>query len=345
MRAPRAVLLAAVVVGTLAACGGPASAGGPTATPTTAEPRTAQVGRGDLVTTTTVSGTVAFSSSTDLPGRVPGTITALPAAGATIGEGQTLYEVDARPVVRLDGDVPAWRALGPGVADGVDVRQLEQALADLGHAPGITVDEHWTTATAAAVRRWQAALGVTVTGTVALGDVVFTPGDVRVVAHLADLGAETSPGAPVLSIGATTRVVTASLRTGQAALAPVGGTVRLTLADGTQVDGTVTASEVVPGEGEGASSVLVTIAPAGDVLAAQLEGAPVQVDLSQTVAIDVLTVPVTALVALAEGGYGVQKIDDGGTTYVAVTPGAFAGTDVELRDGDVAEGDEVVVAP
>ena len=54
----------------------------------------------------------------------------------------------------------------------------------------------------------------------------------------------------------------------------------------------------------------------------------------------------TALVALADGGYGVQKVlADGTSAYVTVTTGAFAGTSVEISGDDVAEGDEVVVTP
>ncbi|UJP40187.1 peptidoglycan-binding protein [Cellulomonas palmilytica] len=350
-------LLALVVVGAVAsaAVGSAATFAGATPaadTPTpgsTAAYRTAPVVRGDLVTTTTVSGTVGFGATTDLVGRVAGTVTALPATGTVVAEGEPLYEVDARPVVRLDGAVPAWRTLGPGVSDGVDVHQLEQSLADLGFASGVTVDDDWTAATTRAVYRWQKALGVPVTGTVALGSVVFTPDDVRVVAQRAALGSEVGPGTPVLTTGGTDRVVAVSLRTGQAGLVPVGATVHLTLADGTLADGTVATAEVVAGED--APSLAVTITAGtddgdDDPLAGQLEGAPVQVELAQTVATDVLSVPVTALVALADGGYAVQQVaSDGTAPSVPVTPGAFAGTDVELRGDDVAEGDEVVVTP
>ena len=68
--------------------------------------------------------------------------------------------------------------------------------------------------------------------------------------------------------------------------------------------------------------------------------------LDQVVATDVLVVPVTALVALSGGGYGLEKVlADGSTQYVPVTAGAFAGTSVEVSGDDVAEGDEVVVTP
>ena len=54
----------------------------------------------------------------------------------------------------------------------------------------------------------------------------------------------------------------------------------------------------------------------------------------------------TALVALVDGGYGVEKVGaDGSTAYVAVTTGSFSETLVEVESPDLAEGDEVVVTP
>jgi hypothetical protein len=56
-----------------------------------------------------------------------------------------------------------------------------------------------------------------------------------------------------------------------------------------------------------------------------------------------LAVPVEALLALAEGGYAVERVKaDGTTELVAVKLGAFADDKVEVS-GDLAEGDQVVV--
>ncbi|MBO3084236.1 peptidoglycan-binding protein [Cellulomonas fengjieae] len=293
-----------------------------------------------------MSGEVDHGITTEVATPVPGTVTWLAPVGSTVGTGQPVYAVDARPVVRLPGASPAWRDLGPSCTDGVDVRQLEQALADLGHTTGLdlTVDEEWTSVTTAAVRRWQTSLGLSRTGTVPLGGVVFTPHDVRVDEHLVDLGALVEPGAPVLSVGATRRLVTVALRTSQAALAPVGGAASLTLPDGSSTDGTITSTAVVTVDEQ--PQLRVTITPADVLVDPLVEGTPVEVGLDQTIATDVLTVPVTALVALADGGYGVQKLlADGTSQYVTVTTGAFAGTSVEVSGDDVAEGDEVVVTP
>ncbi|MFC7481207.1 hypothetical protein ACFQX7_15795 [Luedemannella flava] len=53
---------------------------------------------------------------------------------------------------------------------------------------------------------------------------------------------------------------------------------------------------------------------------------------------DVLTVPIAALVALAEGGYGVEVIDGSSSHYVAVETGLFANGRVEITGAGVAEG-------
>ena len=53
---------------------------------------------------------------------------------------------------------------------------------------------------------------------------------------------------------------------------------------------------------------------------------------------NVLTVPVAALVALAEGGYGVRSSRARATRYVAVETGMFAGGRVEVSGDGLAEG-------
>jgi hypothetical protein len=58
---------------------------------------------------------------------------------------------------------------------------------------------------------------------------------------------------------------------------------------------------------------------------------------------DVLTVPVAALLALAEGGYGVQVVDAGSTRIVAVQTGLFADAEVEIAGTGLRPGLKVVM--
>jgi multidrug efflux pump subunit AcrA (membrane-fusion protein) len=58
---------------------------------------------------------------------------------------------------------------------------------------------------------------------------------------------------------------------------------------------------------------------------------------------NVLAVPVTALLALAEGGYGVQVVDGTTTRIVAVQTGLFADGKVEITGNGLEAGMKVAV--
>jgi peptidoglycan hydrolase-like protein with peptidoglycan-binding domain len=54
--------------------------------------------------------------------------------GDVVEEGDHILEVSGRPVFVMEGDVPAYRSLKPGVS-GADITQLQEALRRLGFAP------------------------------------------------------------------------------------------------------------------------------------------------------------------------------------------------------------------
>jgi multidrug efflux pump subunit AcrA (membrane-fusion protein) len=56
---------------------------------------------------------------------------------------------------------------------------------------------------------------------------------------------------------------------------------------------------------------------------------------------DVLTVPIAALLALAEGGYGVQVVDGNASRIVAVETGLFADGKVEVKGAGLTAGTKV----
>ncbi len=89
-------------------------------------------------------------------------VTRPPEKGASLGEGSVAMAASGRPVLVLQGAVPAYRDLGPG-ASGEDVRQLEAGLVRLGFDPG-PVDGTYDSQTAAAVGAWYAASGWTPLG-------------------------------------------------------------------------------------------------------------------------------------------------------------------------------------
>ena len=186
------VAAAALGIGIVISAGLPGSSKG-AGTPAKASGSTT-VQRRDLVATDTESGTLSYADSQTVYNRVTGTVTWLPTIGQTVSFGQTLYKVDNAPVILFNGDVPAYRSLSEGVSDGPDVKELEQNLRALGYDPNhdMTIDDTFDWATAAAVERWQAALGETQTGTVTLGQVVFLPGTQRITAVDTVLGSNGS---------------------------------------------------------------------------------------------------------------------------------------------------------
>jgi hypothetical protein len=315
---------------------------------------TATVERRDLTERAELDGALGYGETRDLTLAAQGTLTALPAVGSVVDRGQTLAEVDGHPVPLLIGDRPLWRELGPGVADGPDVTEVELNLVALGIVDGddLTVDRTWTAATTAAVRAWQDALGVDDTGRLAPGSVVIQPGPVRVVAQPTALGSPAS--GPVLTVGGTVRQVAIDLEATRQELVKVGQAVEVVLPDGTTTPGTVaeigtvaTAAEDsngdAPGGDGGSATIAVTVSLDDDAGAEGLDEAPVTVRVVTSQASDVLAVPVDALLALAEGGYAVERRGATGTTeLVGVELGAFADGWVEVT-GELAEGDEVEV--
>ena len=332
--------------GGAALLGGDGGAGAQDDPESTAPTSTATVERTDLVEYEDLDGTLGFGTLEELSVARPGTITGLPAEGTVVDRGGSLAEVDGLPVVLLLGDKPFWRPLQVDM-DGPDVQILEENLVALGYADAssLAVDEDFTSATTAAVKRWQKALGMEQTGVVALGDAVVRPAPVRVADQLATLGS--SSGGPVLKVSGTEQHVTVTLEATRQSLVAVGDEVTVELPDGTSTPATVASvgSVVTPGDEMSGTSatVEVIVALTDPSVAGSLDEAPVDVSIVSSQAEGVLAVPVEALLALAEGGYAVERVTaDGGTELVAVETGAFADGLVEIT-GDVAEGDEVVV--
>jgi peptidoglycan hydrolase-like protein with peptidoglycan-binding domain len=86
-----------------------------------------------------------------------GVITRLPLRNSQLDEGNVLLTASGRPVLVLQGEVPAYRDLVHGIA-GDDVRQLESGLERLGFDPG-PVDGTYDEQTSAAVAAWYASAG------------------------------------------------------------------------------------------------------------------------------------------------------------------------------------------
>lgn len=323
---------------------------------------TATVDRGTLTASADRDGTVTNADSATLTSDVAGRVTWLPRTGRVIDQGRTLARIDEQPVVAMVGTVPAFRTMAVGTA-GRDVKQLETNLDELGYS-GFTVDDTYTSATAEAVRSWQSDSRIPVTGVVALGQVKFLPGPVQVGAAAAAVGDSIQPGGALYAISSEGRVVQVTLDEDDRDLAVVKAPVTIDAGAAGVASGTVTAVEAVTntvtsGQASGSSTTtyLVTVevdtgkkgseaAAGAKAIQDQADGSPVSVSFAEKESEDVLSVPIKALLALAEGGYGLELVDaDDTSTVVAVETGLFANGRVEVSGAGVAEGDTVRTAP
>jgi len=196
---------------------------------------TATVVRTDVAERQQVAGTLGYAGSLTVVGQQSGTVTAVAAPGRVVGPGGKLAEVDGTAIVMMLGQRPAWRSFAVGMSDGPDVRQLETSLRALGFDPAhaMTIDDHFSFASAAAVRRWQQSLGAPQSGVITLGSVVFLPTPIRVTEDQVLLGALTGPGQPLLAGTTTDHEVSVALDAGRQSLVHVGDQVVVTLPDGT----------------------------------------------------------------------------------------------------------------
>jgi peptidoglycan hydrolase-like protein with peptidoglycan-binding domain len=247
--------------------------------------------------------------------------------GQSVGAGQ--------PVVTITAGDPL---------SGDDVRQLEQDLTDLGYS-GPVVDGVWDDGTKSAVAAWQSDAGLEADGVVDLGEVVFLPGPVRVNEVLASVGTAVNQGTPVLGISSAAQYVTFDLPARNQGLVAVGDSVTIEMPDGTDTPGTVTSVASVATGGQGGDATFAVDIDLDDPsVAVGLDEAPVTVDVVSDSVSNVLAVPVSALVALEEGGYAVEIDAGNGTTkLVAVDPGLYADGMVEVTSAGLQEGDQVVV--
>ncbi|HEX8627477.1 MAG TPA: peptidoglycan-binding domain-containing protein [Catenuloplanes sp.] len=233
---------------------------------------------------------------------------------------------------------PAKKPAPPPPFTGNDVEQFEGNLRKLGYS-GFDVDKTFSDSTTRAVKRWQRDLGLPPTGAVGLGDVVYAAGAVRIATTNARVGGAVSD--ETVAVSGNNRVVTAAAPTESLAWAKNGARVSVKVPDGGESAGTV-ASVGAPsagGKDGGENSTVPITVTVKDQKALQGQaGAPVTVTHVAEQREDVLCVPVPALVALAEGGYGLERADPGAAGFIAVKTGMFADGVVEVSGAGLSEG-------
>jgi hypothetical protein len=356
-----AALIVAVVV--VAGIGGLGGSGVPAdgADPNRA-PALASVERGRLTSQVSSTGTLDYAAQPDgspysLVNQASGVYTALPASGDVVRCGEVIYRVADDPVALLCGRTPAYRSLSEGMS-GPDVRELNRNLVALAHADRSQLDpssDYFGSETAYALERLQEELGLDQTGSLDLGQALFLPGPLRITRVTATLGTMAQPGAPLAQATSTRRRVEVDLDASQAFDVDVGDRARITLPDNRTTRGAVTRIGTVAaagGDGSAADSgaasatipVFVRLNRVKDLGA--LDEAPVEVEITTRRVKEALSVPVTALLARAGGGYAVETVGAGGEReLVPVNLGAFDNANglVEVSGSGLRAGERVVV--
>lgn len=243
-----------------------------------------------------------------------GIVTEVVTASGLFQPGDVLLRINERPMVLIPGEIPAFRALSVG-SQGRDVAALQTYLQGIGGDVDSRIDRYSET-TAAAVRAWQASLGLTGTGIVELGDVLFVPmaaldAPVRWT-EMVGVGTTLAPGMPILERLAASPTITiefggsppAQLETGLAGQAVFPGDRRreVSLVAFESTNGRQTAT-VAPAAGPlcSAPDCLSLVQAAGQTL--------VDVEFTLVPATTGPLVPVAALQSDAVGGAFVELLD------------------------------------
>lgn len=388
------------------------------AEPPEAGPVTAPVEKQALTSEVITRGIVEYDEPTELTwrgqpqladaGEPEPVVTRVPEAGTTLEEGNVAVEVSGRPLLVLQGELPTYRHLRPGMT-GDDVAQLQEGLQRLGYDVG-GADGLFGHATQQAVEAWYTDAGydpaappmdreqrleqaedrydealdrlerarkenagvseaesALAEARSELGEARFEAGawvPSSELAFIADLPSRVESVEVKLGDEATEELLTVT--EGEVVVeADVDAEEAELISEGEEVDivpdgdgGTLTGTVVdIADADEGDGAVLVVEPDDNDAAQELVDTSPrLDVPIESTEG-EVLAVPVAALATAADGDTRVEVLrgdasgdrqgDGGGpvTEFVTVRPGLTAEglAEVEPVDGELAEGDQVVV--
>ncbi|MGA3216989.1 MAG: HlyD family efflux transporter periplasmic adaptor subunit [Acidimicrobiales bacterium] len=317
----------------------------------------ARVTEQSLSSQTVVDATLGYAGSFTVVNQARGIVTALPALGQVVNEGQLLYEVNGSPVFLLYGSTPCYRNLLEGV-HGTDVSQLNTDLVKLGYGTSAELlgnPGYFSSQTARALERLQRHLDLAASGELVMGQAVFVPSAARITSVSATLGAPVQSGAPIITASSTSRQVVIALDAAAQTEVRVGDPVVITLPNNDTTPGVVSFVGAVATEPSASSAglessstptIMVDVTPRNPRATGDLDEAPVEVSITNASVNKALVVPVNALLALANGGYALEEIGSKGVHHlVAVTLGLFDDADglVQVSGSGLAAGQRVVV--
>ncbi|MDR2565106.1 MAG: hypothetical protein LBC97_03415 [Bifidobacteriaceae bacterium] len=225
-----------------------------------------------------------------------------------------------------------------------NLNSSKAALADLNKPVDTSAEQAAVTSAEAALAAAQTKADQAALSAVGPKDILIVPtAEMRVDQVLARIGQ--SAEGPVVSYTDTTVFANVDLTDAQKKLLVTGSEVEVTLPDGTVLAGVV--AEVTPSRQDPntwetiPARARVDMEDQATLTEAGLSG--VTIAMIQDQAADALVVPVTALLALSEGGYAVE-LKGGG--LVGVEVGLIQDTRAQITPttGDLEEGDLVVIA-
>lgn len=303
----------------------------------TEDAKTSEVKIETLKSSAEFNGDLGFGETRQLSSGADGVITWLPEDEETIDSGDVLWEINQQPVPYLDGEIPMYRELYWGVKKGDDVLQLETYLISQGFGPDTwEADTSFNKTTRNALKELQKFYGMTEDGSIGPSEVMFGTEPLR-VSETAYVGDPASAG-PILTVSGASGKVSVSTTSRQLTTFQKSPNVLIVLADGRELAATLDETKATPADENGAFGYTVEYIVSDAIGEAQ----PVKVKIEQLLAENALTVPVDALIALAEGGYAVEVVTDSGNVLRAVEVIDFDDTRVAVT-GNLSEGDLVVV--
>lgn len=292
---------------------------------------------------TNVSPGIPVIATSTMPG---GTVTAAASEGDILGHGDELLVVEGDPIVLFVTDVPFYRTLSIG-SEGEDVLVLEESLAGFGFDAGgqLEADGVFDEATASALTAWQESISAPVDGVLNIGEIIVSEDPIRIATAHVGVGSSVAPGTQLFTPSTSTSVVSVQLPAEDQDLVVEGDAVVVIMPNDDEETAVVTSVGTVAIRSQESGTYFeVEVVLDREGAGAGLDEAPVDVDVVNDTAVDVLAVPVSALLALAEGGYAVEvDLGDGQARLVGVEVGMYADGKVEVVSSDLEPGMLVVI--
>ena len=267
--------------------------------------------------------------------------------------------------IAMYGEQPAWRTFETGMAEGLDVFQLEQNLVALGYdeTGSIAIDHQFDAHTSTAIETMQSVLGVPITGKLEFREVLFIPGTsvVQYSEFHTEIGTSIVTTNPVLSLITIEKVISkpgsedvkkslqkvnTSIEVVNKDLVDLDLVVSIELPDENIISGTISDIgdiAVIPQGNQGEPYLEIVVSLEDTESYPEWTGAAVTVSVTKKLASNVLAAPVTSLLAILGGGYAIEVIENGSSKLVPVSVGLYADGWVEIKGDGIKAGTEVVV--